>query len=124
MKKVVNILKMLLFTEASREGRSLGVILKYIIAHIRFVFQRQFVFKWVNGTKLWAVHHRYSSTACYYFGMYDYSEMNFLSKYIREGDVFVDIGSNIGSNVQASVAKHSTKSQIWQENNCPQYSSW
>lgn len=37
-----------------------------------------------------------SASAAIYCGLYDYHEMNFLLRYLREKDLFLDIGANIG----------------------------
>ncbi len=38
----------------------------------------------------------YSASAAIYCGLYDYHEMNFLLRYLRGEDSFLDIGANIG----------------------------
>ena len=38
----------------------------------------------------------YSAAAVLYCGLYDYDEMNFLLRYLRAEDSFLDIGANIG----------------------------
>ena len=37
-----------------------------------------------------------SASAVIYCGLYDYNEMNFLLRYLRKEDSFLDIGANIG----------------------------
>ena len=61
------------------------------------MFKDSFRFNWVNGIELNAVKHRTSSTECYYYRYYDPMEMHFVEKYLRKGDVFADVGANIGS---------------------------
>lgn len=38
----------------------------------------------------------YSASAALYCGLYDYHEMNFLLRYLRNEDSFLDIGANVG----------------------------
>lgn len=38
----------------------------------------------------------YSASTALYCGLYDYHEMNFLLRYLRESDSFIDIGANVG----------------------------
>ena len=38
----------------------------------------------------------YSASAALYCGLYDYDEMNFLLRYLRSEDLFIDVGANIG----------------------------
>lgn len=94
---IFNIFKTLTTSRASKGFNKVKVLGKYLFAHLRFIFVDHFKFKWINNVSLWAVKHRTSSCECYYFGMYDYTEMKFLSKYIRESDILLDVGSNIGS---------------------------
>lgn len=90
------LLKGLFFTEAAK-GQRRKILGKFILAHIRFLFQKIFITEWVRGIRLYVIQHRHSSTSCYYFGKYDWCEMCFLEKYLRTTDIFADIGSNIGS---------------------------
>lgn len=82
--------------EASKEQR-IKVLFRFVLAHIRFLFADSFTFEWVRGIRLNAVKHRASSTGCYYYGYYDLPEMALLEKYLKPGDDFADVGSNIGS---------------------------
>lgn len=38
----------------------------------------------------------YSAAAVLYCGLYDYDEMNFLLRYLRAEDSFIDVGANVG----------------------------
>jgi FkbM family methyltransferase len=90
------LIKGLFFSEAAK-GNRWKVLGKFVLAHVRFFFHKSFITNWVRGIRLYVIQHRASSTSCYYFGKYDWSEMCFLEKYLRNTDVFADIGSNIGS---------------------------
>jgi FkbM family methyltransferase len=50
----------------------------------------------VANTKLRCHPDSYSAGAVLYCGLYDYDEMNFLLRYLRAEDSFLDIGANIG----------------------------
>ena len=94
--KIIEIIKEMLNDDAAI-GKRGKVLLKFTCAHFRFFFRKSFVFKWINGVKLYAVYHRASSTECYYYDYYDPMEMHFVEKYLKKGDVFADVGANIGS---------------------------
>lgn len=94
--KICKVIKGLLADEAA-DGQKRKVLARFVNAHLRFLFQETFKFSWSNGVNLYAVKHRHSSTECYYYGYYDPMEMHFVKKYIKDGDVFADVGSNIGS---------------------------
>ena len=49
-----------------------------------------------------------SASAALYCGMYDYDEMNFLLRYLRPADSFLDIGANVGVYTILSASKIQT----------------
>lgn len=50
----------------------------------------------VDNVKLRCHPDSYSAASVLYCGLYDYNEMNFLLRYLRPSDSFLDIGANIG----------------------------
>ena len=79
------------------EGQKWNVLVRFFYAHIRFLKESSFSFRWVNNIRLKAIHHRAGTTECYYYGLFDRMEQTFLLKYLKEDDLFVDVGANIGS---------------------------
>lgn len=55
------------------------------------------VFPWVAGSKLWLRRGWHGLTGNYYAGLYDFEDMGFLLHFLRPGDLFVDVGANMGS---------------------------
>lgn len=53
-------------------------------------------FKLLPSVKLRCYPDSYSTSAVLYCGLYDYDEMNFLLRYLRAEDSFLDIGANVG----------------------------
>lgn len=52
---------------------------------------------WVAGSKLVARRGRTGATGNIYTGLHEYDEMSFLLHFLRAGELFVDIGANIGT---------------------------
>ena len=52
--------------------------------------------KWINNIHLLASKGMHGATGCIYVGLPEFEDMSFLLHYLREDDLFIDIGSNIG----------------------------
>ncbi|MCC6723564.1 MAG: FkbM family methyltransferase [Saprospiraceae bacterium] len=65
------------------------------------------VFNYANDARIVVKRSKTGSTGAYYMGLHDFPEMSFLMHYLRPGEVFMDIGSNVGSYaiLAGSVAK-------------------
>jgi FkbM family methyltransferase len=50
----------------------------------------------IPGVKIRCYPDSYSAAAVLYCGLYDYHDMNFLLRYLRAEDSFLDIGANVG----------------------------
>jgi FkbM family methyltransferase len=55
------------------------------------------VYSWINGTKVLTRNGETGFTGNIYYGLQDFPEMSYLLHVLREGDVFVDVGTNVGS---------------------------
>jgi len=53
--------------------------------------------RWIAGTVLMARKRMTGATGNIYYGLHEFEEMGFLIHLIRDGDLFVDVGANIGS---------------------------
>lgn len=93
--EVVKIIKMLLNADGAK-GQRVNVLIRFIWLHIRFVFQKEFIYNWVNNIRIYVTYRRRASTECYYYGLFDPEEMSIIRDSIKEGDVLVDVGANIG----------------------------
>lgn len=51
----------------------------------------------VNGTYLFATRGMTGATGNWYCGLHEYEDMSFVMHSLRSGDLFVDVGANIGS---------------------------
>lgn len=55
------------------------------------------VLPWIEGTKLVVRRHTPGASGNFYTGLHEYPDMGFLIHFLREGDLFVDVGANVGS---------------------------
>ena len=55
------------------------------------------VTRWVNGARLALRHGQSGATGNLYYGLHEYADLAFFGHFLREGDVFADIGANAGS---------------------------
>jgi len=96
--------------------KSLLLPLKYIIYHpltkdrpikgiLRFL-QWQIISRlnagshihsWFSGLKLSVKRGMHGATGCIYVGLPEFEDMSFLLHFLREDDLFIDIGANVGS---------------------------
>jgi FkbM family methyltransferase len=64
---------------------------------IRSRLQDEVIFPWIEGQRL-AVHRGMTgATGNIYMGLHEFCDMMLLLHFLKEGDLFLDIGSNIGS---------------------------
>jgi len=52
---------------------------------------------YVNGTYLFATRGMTGATGNWYCGLHEYEDMSFVLHTLKPGDLFVDVGANIGS---------------------------
>src|SRR5258707_13161636 len=55
------------------------------------------VYHWVNGSKFLVRTGETGLTGNIYVGLHEFSDMGFLLHFLRKGDLFVDVGANVGS---------------------------
>jgi FkbM family methyltransferase len=84
----------------SRYGRArerpIGVVLRMAWLHLNRRAGRQFVFRLHGGARM-KMRYDYGSPAlAFYLGLYEHASMSFLLRYLRPGDVFADVGANVG----------------------------
>lgn len=66
--------------------------------------------KWIGGAQLLAKRGMTGATGNLYFGLHEFSDMAFMLHLLRAGDLFVDVGANVGSYVV--LAAHQTGAQV------------
>ena len=94
---ITNIIKFIVRHPLNRSRRILAIInfLKWQIGS-RLV-SGSVIFDWINGSKIIAHNGETGATGNIYVGLHEFPDMGFLLHALRERDLFVDIGANIGS---------------------------
>jgi len=93
----INIIKNIVRHPLNKSHRMLAIInfLKWQVGS-RLV-SGSVIFDWINGSKLIAHNGETGATGNIYLGLHEFPDMGFLLHVLRERDLFVDIGANIGS---------------------------
>lgn len=84
---------------------------RYLGWQTRCRLQTDVVIPWICGQQLVARRGMTAASANHYFGLYEFPDMALLLHFLREGDLFLDIGSNIGS--FAVLASGVCKARTW-----------
>lgn len=77
--------------------RPLAAVARFALWQAESRIRRDVTFNWVDGAKLIARRGMTGATGNIYCGLQEFSDMGFLLHFLREGDLFVDVGANIGS---------------------------
>jgi FkbM family methyltransferase len=93
---MLNTLRFILKHPLNR-GRPVSAMVRYASWQIRSRLQVEVVVDWIEGTKLVARNGMTGATGNIYCGMHEYADMSFVLHLLKPGDLFVDVGANIGS---------------------------
>ena len=95
----MNPLKTLEFVLAHpfNRGRPLRALARYAAWQVHSRLRSEVVADWIGGTKLVARSGMTGATGNIYCGLHEYRDMALVLHALRPGDVFVDVGANIGS---------------------------
>lgn len=95
----LNPLKTLQFILAHpfNRGRPLQAVARYAAWQVQSRLSDEVVVDWIGGTRLVARQGMTGATGNIYCGLHEYRDMAFVLHALRPGDVFVDVGANIGS---------------------------
>ena len=77
--------------------RPLSAYWRYARWQIESRLRDEVIFDWVAGSKLVARNGMTGATGNIYCGLHEFVDMAFLLHLLRPGDLFVDVGANIGS---------------------------
>jgi FkbM family methyltransferase len=81
-------------TRDRRGSAFLRVLLWQIGARL---LRQPILFGWVNNTRLIVERGMAGATGNYYCGLHEFNDMGFLLHYLTPGELFVDIGANVGT---------------------------
>jgi FkbM family methyltransferase len=82
----------------ANEGGRIWAVLRLISFEFRGrVLRRRTVARLGNRSSMWADIHRWESSKVAYANLPDYREMSVWQNFLRSGDLFVDVGANVGS---------------------------
>lgn len=70
---------------------------RFLAWQLRSRIQGEVIFPWIQGQRLAIRHGMTGATGNIYLGLHEFSDMMLPLHFLREGDLFLDIGSNIGS---------------------------
>ena len=51
---------------------------------------------WIAGSRLILRKGMHGATGCHYYGFLEFADMAFIGHFLRDGDVFADVGANVG----------------------------
>jgi FkbM family methyltransferase len=88
------------------KGRRAQNIARFLAWQMRSrLTRRPHAFETANGAKMWAISGMTGATGNLYVGLHEFEEMAFLLHFLRRGDLFADVGANVGSyTILAAVA--------------------
>jgi FkbM family methyltransferase len=78
-------------------GRVPAAFARYIRWQIESRLFSEIDVQWIEGAKLIAKHGMTGATGNIYCGLHEFVEMAFLLHVLRPGDLFLDVGANVGS---------------------------
>lgn len=71
-------------------------LLRYIFFHIRIYFFDEITYNWVEGLKIYIRKIDPGIVGNVFYGLYEFEESMLLLHFLKEKDLFLDIGSNVG----------------------------
>jgi FkbM family methyltransferase len=79
------------------KGKRAQNIARFLTWQMRSRFIRKpHMYETANGAKMWAIPGATGATGHLYVGLQEFEEMAFLLHFLRRGDLFADVGANIG----------------------------
>lgn len=94
---ILGIIKKLITSPLSFNNK-LKVILRFIKWQIsQRIFQARIVYHFTENSKIFIKKGMTGATGNLYYGLDEFNDMGFLLHFLRKEDVFIDVGSNVGS---------------------------
>lgn len=70
---------------------------RFIRWQLRSRLTDEVAFEWIAGQKLLVRHGMHGATGNIYVGLHEFPDMMMVLHFLREGDLFVDVGANVGT---------------------------
>ncbi|MGO8933333.1 MAG: FkbM family methyltransferase [Terracidiphilus sp.] len=70
---------------------------RFALWQLRSRLQGEIIFRWIGGQRLAVRHGMSGATQNIYVGLHEFADMMLALHFLREGDLFLDIGSNVGT---------------------------
>jgi FkbM family methyltransferase len=70
---------------------------RFALWQLRSRFQDEIIVRWIGGQRLAVRHGMTGATGNIYVGLHEFVDMMLALHFLREGDLFLDIGSNVGT---------------------------
>jgi FkbM family methyltransferase len=96
LNSLANILKMFSTHPLTRDA-PLRAWARFASWQLKSRIQEEVVFTWIAGQRLAVRNGMTGATGNIYVGLHEFADMMFPLHFLREGDLFLDIGANIGS---------------------------
>lgn len=77
--------------------RPLAALARFARWQVASRLNREVIFEWIEGSKLAVRRGMTGATGNIYCGLHEFTDMAFVLHMLRPGDLFVDVGANIGS---------------------------
>jgi FkbM family methyltransferase len=114
MKALINIVKFIINHPISGKSK-ITSLFRFIWWQFRCLLtSKPYVHTFSPNSKLIVNKGMTGATGNLYCGLHEYSEMLFLLHYLRKGDVFIDVGANIGSYTLLASAENGAKSYCFE----------
>lgn len=79
------------------KGKPLSSVYRFAAWQLKSRFRDELIFDWVGGSKLAVLRGMAGATGNIYCGLHEYTDMSFVLHTLQPGDLFVDVGANVGS---------------------------
>lgn len=91
------------------EGRIFGNLARFFVWQaVSRVWPHPLRFELVQGARMFAVRGLHGATGNLYLGLHESEEMGFVLHALRDGDVFCDVGANVGSYTVLAMSRGAT----------------
>jgi hypothetical protein len=97
LKKLFRLIKFIWFHPLNQNNRLAAVWRMMSFQIASRIIKASIILPFVNDTQLITTHGMRGATGDWYCGLREYEDMSFLLHALQSGDLFVDVGANIGS---------------------------